>query len=259
MIVTSSEGAQSLAKAMDLVDLVTSHPQGVVVRDLHRLTGHPVSSIYRFVSVLEMRGLVLRAHGRVFPGPALSTFFATLGASIAQGSQGILGRLSAELDSTTILGISGGSYGYCLVRDQSISGLFQSVPQGGRFPLTIGAMGKALLAFSTHTVQEHAITSTLHLRNASGNSLRRPALYRELNSVRKIGYWFSQGEVQVHTAGVFSPLMAGKRAIGVIGAVTTEQDPMARNQSKMSGAVLSASRLVSSQIRTMCLERNDVK
>lgn len=243
------QGGRSLARAMDIVDIVVARSDGISARELQELTGLTQSTLYRIVQLLELRGMVFRAYRLIYPGPALAVFFATIGARIADSSREVLGGMSAELRSSTILGISGGAHGYCLLRDFSANRVFQEVKPGMRFPLTVGAMGKALLAFSNVATQEYAIRLSRDLTTASGESITRPTLYRELSSAREMGYWFSRNEVQAHTGGIFAPVMAGSKAIGVIGAVTFEQVLTDSEVESMKASVLAHSRKMSDVVQ----------
>lgn len=235
---SSPQGGHTLWRAMDIVDLATSNPDGYSMRALKDITGLPQSSLYRLVQFLEIRGMLFRAYGRVYPGPALGAFANSIGAVISDVSRDKLVELSRSLGATTTLGVAGGGYGYCLLRDTSLNHVFQSVSPGARFPLTIGAIGKSLMAFSPIAAQEYAIEHSVDLVTASGRQVKRPTLYRELDSARRLGYWFSRSEVQARTVGTFAPVLAGRKAIAVIGAVTNDDTFTSRDITRMSEATV---------------------
>jgi DNA-binding IclR family transcriptional regulator len=146
-------GAQVVARAVQLLKLVSERGGGRSVCELVAKSGFTRPTTYRLLSALQSSGLIEQdaATKRWYLGPE-SYVLGTLAArrfNIERLARDFLMRLANETGESAFLSIRRGSQCVCLLREEGTYPIRTHVLQpGDRFPLGVGSAGLAILAAS---------------------------------------------------------------------------------------------------------------
>lgn len=233
------EGVQVIARAAEIIRLLSAAPNGLTLSELARAVDLPRSTVHRIVGALETESFV-----RADPGGALRVGPALIGLAVG-GRRDLrheagpyLLRLSQELGETVDLAVL--DDGQVLFVDQYTSPRRLRIVSeiGARFPLHCTANGKALLAEYSleevwRLVPEELPALTAHTITS------REKLVEELSRARTEGVAYDREE---HTIGMSAVGTVVRDAAGNMAAVTVVT-PTARfrgNEERLAAALLRA-------------------
>jgi DNA-binding IclR family transcriptional regulator len=219
----AANGSRTLGRGLAVLQALGTSPDGATVAELAAATDLDRAVLYRLLDTLTDSGFVVRDHEtrRFHLGVAL----VELGARASRG---------LEVRRTALPGMRAlmeqAREAVCLaVRDRSDvvvvdrvepPGLFVRVGYhvGFRHPLSVGAHGRALLAFMDPEDRRVFVD-------------RQPALGPELDATRSRGYALSSDELERGAAGVAAPVLdrTGRpiASVGVVAPSPRLADPSA--------------------------------
>lgn len=178
---------------------------GQSINALAELLGVSRSATQRILTTLRDRALVLRDHGgKYFLGPGLIALGQHIPHDLTIAGGPLLRELSETTGETIVLSAPMGDVAVVVASSPGTSGPLRIDYQTGfRQPLTTGASGLAILAFSDPDT--------------------RPPLASEvaekLNIIRQRGYAETTGEIRPDMAGVAVPVFAGDELMGSLALI----------------------------------------
>lgn len=181
------------------------------VRDLAEATGIPKSAVHRLLRSMELEGVLVRAptSGRYRVGPFLIRLALVLSrrVDVIGVARPVLERTARLTGETAILALHVPSRSLfravdAAESDHAISYIPQNVGQWG--DLHIGASGKAILAFLPHEEQEAVLARLADPIPELG--ITKSQLRKQLDQVRKNGYYVSHGERSRGVVGAAAPI-----------------------------------------------------
>lgn len=204
---TETKTVRAVERAADVLMCFTGDEPTLSVTDLERRLSLSRPTLYRLLHTLEGKGLVRSfgeprrfelGHGAVRLGHAALSRI-----DVARVGHRHLQELWRATDETVALfvPVSNGSK-MCVEEIQSRQALVYTRGAGFTEPVTVGASGKAILAFMPAGEAEAALA-------ALENEAERAALRAELAEVRRIGYRVSTGEIMGGAVAIAAPVFAG--------------------------------------------------
>lgn len=145
------EGVAAVERALAILDAYAERDRNLTLAELARRTGLYKSTLLRLAATLEKRGYLSRLEDKSWRlGPAASRLGAVYQAGFDLGDvvEPVLQSLANQSGETASFNVLDGNVRVCLYRVESTQRLRDHVRQGEVLPLTRGAGGKALLAFS---------------------------------------------------------------------------------------------------------------
>ena len=157
---------------------------------------------HRLLTTLESRGFVRRRAGAWELGLGLATLGQQVERDVRVAAARALEALADETAETALLAVPDGSMAVAVEQVVAVARPVQVRYQPGfRHPLTRGAHGLAILAFSPDTLVESAVAE-------HGDA---PRLRHRLEEIRGAGYAVTRDELELGAAGVAAPVFAGVR------------------------------------------------
>jgi DNA-binding IclR family transcriptional regulator len=241
-------GAESSRKVLGILLSFTPERPVASVETLAQEAGVPMSSAYRYVSLLREMGL-LAERGSQF---CLSARVANLARAaraaqmpIEEVARPILLRLRDETGETVLLMTRLGDNAVCLDRAESSDPIRLSFDVGSTFPLHRGAGPKALLAglppASRAAFLDRAAASDPALREGG-----RDALLKDLEAVHQRGYATSIAEITPQIWAAAAPVISedGKQ----VRAVLSVAGPSFRITAEAQGRLTAATRAAAADL-----------
>jgi len=200
---TEVKTVRAVERAIDVLTCFTRERPTLSVTDLQRALNLSRPTLYRLLQTLEGKGLI-RSFGdpqrfQLGPGAIALGNAAMAGVDVARLAQPALAALWEATDETVALLVpASDGRKLCLAEIPSRQPLVFTRGAGFTEPLTVGASGKAMLAF---------------MPDGQGEG----ALRRELETVRRQGYCVSTGEVIDGAIAIAAPVLDRKGA--AVGAI----------------------------------------
>lgn len=212
----------NLERALDLVELLSRHREGLSLAGAARELGISSNMAYRVARTLESRGYLdrdpesrrYRLGGRLL---GLGTAAADR-RSLVAAAWPILRKLRDRVRESLFVGCRIGDEGIVLETLPGTEPFVIDVHPGTRYPLSNTAPGKALLAFAE---DREALLRRIPLPRPTRRSIRsRGAMAREVSRIRKLGYATDDGEFHDGIRCVAAPVLDGEGGLaGVIWTV----------------------------------------
>jgi DNA-binding IclR family transcriptional regulator len=213
----------TVTKAVDILDLFISAPEGLSVTRIALATRIHKSTVARLCATLEKRGYLRRdARSAYFVGPQLDRLARVFRDQFNLESlvRPQLARLRDETGESASLYVADGDARVCLLRENSQHAIRHVVEEGARLPFNEGVVGRVLLAFAGSPGPDYA-------------------------SIREQGYLDAVGR-EAFTASVAVPLLAHDGAL--FGAIVVS-GLMNRFDASQRGHALLAMRACCAQLR----------
>ncbi|MBB3713534.1 DNA-binding IclR family transcriptional regulator [Limimaricola variabilis] len=192
---TEAKGVEAVDRALQILDCFTPGETELSLADLAKKSGFYKSTIIRLAVSLEKFGYLIRSDtGRYRLGPTTWRLGAHYRRSfdLAGILRPELKLLSDATQETASYYVREGESRICLFRSEPARSIRHSITEGASMPLTQGASGKILLAFS------------------DDRSEGDPA-------VREVGYAISLGERDAEVAAIAMPVLSrGGRLMGAL-------------------------------------------
>lgn len=182
-------------------------------RSLAGAIGLPVSTTYRYLSVLRERGFVREVRSRYEPGPAL---LALTGRHFAQSylaevGPAVLGGIVDLLGETAVLIIRIGTRALCLRRAEPDKPIRYTFEVNQLLPLHAGAGQRILLTWAPGAVVQRVLDG--ELERFTEHTLTREQLARSIPIIRQTGWVVSRGEFDAGSVSVAVPVFFGGEAV----------------------------------------------
>lgn len=204
-----SSGIRVIARAADVLMSLSTHPEGLSLREIAQFVKLPRSTVQRIVNSLEEANLVIAASptSGFRLGPTITRLAeAVRPFDIARMAHPLIVQLSTETGETVDFTIL--SHGKAVVVDQ-ISGIhpLQAVSAvGTSLPLYGSASGKALLA-ALPPKELEALRPQIQLKPMTKNTtMSWDQLNLELEMIRETGLAFDQEEYMIGITSVATAL-----------------------------------------------------
>jgi DNA-binding IclR family transcriptional regulator len=205
-----TEISKTADQALVLLAYVAEHgPLGTT--DLARRLQMHRTVAHRLLSTLQARGFVHRVEGGYVPGTAVLHIAQFVEPELIAASRATLNALAQEYGETFILTALQGKYEAIQI-EQAVGGhhfMRVHLSRGFRHPLSKGASGRSILAFSEDNVIEHFLDM----------SEDRRLLSEQLDTVRVEGVAVSHDELSPGVHGVSVPIVVKKKPVASIGVV----------------------------------------
>jgi DNA-binding IclR family transcriptional regulator len=203
----AAEGSISTVRAVDraiaILQCFSAEKPAMSVLEIQRRVGLSRPTLYRLLQTLAATGLI-KAEGdpqrfRLAHGVMELAHVWLAGLNKVDVARPILERLREETGETAALFVFREQKRICVLELESHHALTIARGVGDTGDITLGASGKAILAFLDEA-QRDTILDQL------GNKARRAELAKALETVRSRGYATSHGEVFVGAVALASPI-----------------------------------------------------
>jgi IclR family acetate operon transcriptional repressor len=229
--VTSVTGAQTLLRALDILDAFAEEGASLSLADLGRRAGLTAPTTHRLVKALVSRGFLVTDTSRRYSlGPAVMRLASVVmhrTDDLAALSMPTLERLRELTGETASLHCLLGNERICVAELVSPEPIRMQSDVGRTYPIHAGAAGKAILAWQPEVLDRPG----LRLAQVTPATITDAAkLRRELERIRQRGYAESESEVVPGAASLAVPVLGGPT--GVLAAVNVAGPAMRWNRAK---------------------------
>lgn len=215
---------QSVAKAMQLLDLLAAAGGAMSLAEISQLTDWPKSTVHGLLSTMKEYSVVSQDdQGRYMLGIRLFEYGCTLSSSwtILDTARPFIQHISYETGQTVFLSILDKGEVITLDHAESRIGLDINAEVGCRLPVHCTSQGKLFLALMTEEERELLLSRNPLDEFTSHTITTRSQLLKELQHIKDTGYAIENGEYKVGLRSVAAPIYdadgAVKFAIGIIG------------------------------------------
>lgn len=190
-------GAQTLTRALDVLECLEKAEGALGVTELARRVGLPSATIHRLIRALLERGYVLQLPDRRYD---LGTRLATLGAratsAVARRAGPILSELAASIgESANLAMFNAGSAEY-VAQAPGPHSMRMFTEVGRKVPLFCTGVGKAMLAALPASEAERIALQEPFARRTPTTLTSPAALLDDVERVRHAGYAIDEGEME---------------------------------------------------------------
>jgi IclR family acetate operon transcriptional repressor len=216
--VASVTGAQTLMRALDILDAFADEGGSLTLADLGRRAGLTAPTTHRLVKALVSRGFVVSDDNRRYSlGPAvmrLASVVMQRTDDLAALAMPTLERLRDLTGETASLHCLLGTERICVAEIVSLEPIRMQSDVGRTYPIHAGAAGKAILAWHPELLDRPG----LKLDQVAPGTVTDPSkLRRELERIRQRGFAESEAEVVVGAASLAVPVLGGPgRALAAV-------------------------------------------
>ena len=215
---------QSVAKAMQLLDVLAATPEAMTLAGLSQKTGWPKSTVHGLLSTMREYSVIAQdEEGRYMLGIRLFEYGCTLNSSwnIVETAKPFIQHISYATGDAVFLSILDRGEVITLDRADNRSGLWITAEMGCRLPVHCTSQGKLFLAFMSEA-ERKSILSRTELRPYTEHTITtEKELMAELEKIRRQGYATENGEYKTGTRSVAAPIIDENGnvlyAIGIIG------------------------------------------
>jgi IclR family acetate operon transcriptional repressor len=187
-----------LDRTLDLLELLTRHPEGMTLSAMTEALRMPKNSVYRIASTLAVRGYAAREEAtKVYRASSklLALGRAAMGVErLAEAATPLLVSLRDATGETALLGTLAGGRGVVLDQVPSSHPVKVVVEIGHAFPLHTAAPAKAILAHWTPEQQRAFVRQMKFPKRTPRTLTTASAFLAELQQVRARGYALDRSE-----------------------------------------------------------------
>lgn len=215
---------QSVAKAMNLLDILAESQLPLSLAELSAKTGWPKSTIHGLLSTMRESSVVAQdEEGRYMLGIRLFEYGCTLSSSwtILETAKPYIQHISYHTGEAVFLSILDRGEVITLDRADNRTGLQTSAEMGCRLPVHCTSQGKLFLAYMSEQEQKNVLKRT-ELKEYTPHTITTlPELQKEFENIRQQGYAIENGEYKKGLRSVAAPIYDEegrvRYAIGIIG------------------------------------------
>ncbi|KJL19528.1 HTH-type transcriptional regulator KipR [Microbacterium azadirachtae] len=194
----SVPGAQAIARAAELLRLVTASPEGAALNQLATTSGLSRPTVHRLLSALRAEGLVDQdPHtARWMPGPELYLMGTVAAAryDITEIARDIVRSLAVKTEESAFLSVRRADETVCLLREEGAFPIRSFVlSEGVRFPLGVASAGLAILSFLPDHDVDAYLSRHPELSERWGRTHAEQPLRRRLEETKARGYAVNPG------------------------------------------------------------------
>jgi IclR family acetate operon transcriptional repressor len=202
---------RAVLRALDILEVLESSPQGVSLPALANAVGLPKSSIFRYVNTLEARGYAERdpGNGHYRAGRALHPSMAGELMALAARARPLLEGLRDRFGETVNLGVLDGRRVAYLEIVESPKAMRFAARRGDRDPVHSTALGKAIASRLSDGQVRQIIAGEGMPQLTSRTITDLGSFLTELALIRERGYALDNGENEEDGRCVAVPLPDG--------------------------------------------------
>ncbi len=246
----------TLAKAIEIFDLFLKNRDSLDVYEIANSLHMPKSTAYAYLAFLKDSHFLDIADKPDKPGKyKLGLRFLDY-ASMIRNQLDLtsvalphMRELSKLLRSTIILTVRRGGYSCIVGKIEHDVGLVYIRNIGDRLPLYSGASSKIHLAYMKDSEVDQYLSTTELKKLSKHTFTKRSKLLEDLKKIRRLGYAFSNQEIDIGVSGVAAPILNGEKevvaSICVVGPVNSINR---KNLGSTAGAVINCARAVSREM-----------
>ena len=215
---------QSVAKAMQLLDLLAAAKAPMGLAEISQETGWPKSTVHGLLSTMRDYSVVAQDdQGRYMLGIRLFEYGCTLSGSwtILEAARPHIQHISYETGQTVFLSILDRGEVITLDHAESRIGLEIVAEVGCRLPVHCTSQGKLFLAHMSEAERVNTLARNPLEAFTDHTITTRPQLQKELEKIRRDGYAIENGEYKTGLRSVAAPVFDAdgrvSYAIGIIG------------------------------------------
>ncbi|MFT4231895.1 MAG: IclR family transcriptional regulator [Leucobacter sp.] len=216
-------GVKAVERTARVLLGLAAHPEGETLSGLCRSLGEPLATLHRTLAALRSYDLVREtADGRFALGSSTAVLAAAFseGLDLRQEARPLMGQLRERTTETVHLGVLSGAQIVYIDKLDSPNAVRMVSRVGGTNPAYSTAIGKCILAHSTHEELERVAELT---GVQFGVRLDLPALEHEFEQIRESGYGTDLGANEPGICCVGAPIfdISGEAVAGI--SVTTPE------------------------------------
>ncbi|MEW6264516.1 MAG: IclR family transcriptional regulator [Thermodesulfobacteriota bacterium] len=243
----------TLAKAIEIFDLFLDKRDSLDVYEIAKSLHMPKSTAYAYLAFLKDNRFLDAADkpGKYKLGLRFLDYASIIRNQLDLTSVALphMRELSKLLRSTIILTVHRGEYSYIVGKVEHDVGLVYIRNIGDRMPLYSGASSKIHLAYMKDSEIDQYLRNT-ELKKLSKHTITsRDKLIEDLRKIRRLGYAFSNQEIDIGVCGAAAPILNGEggvvASICVVGPVNKINK---KNLETIAGAVINCARAVSREM-----------
>ncbi|MEI6712387.1 MAG: IclR family transcriptional regulator [Verrucomicrobiota bacterium] len=187
-----------LDRTLDLLELLTKHPEGMTLTAMTESLKMPKNSVFRIATTLSLRGYTERDEDtKTYRASRklLSLGYAAVGGErLVQAAAPLLTALRDATGETALLGTLAGNHGVVLDQVASSHPVKVVVEVGHAFTLHTAAPAKAMLAYWNTDAQRSFVEQIQFTRYTRHTITSAAAYLEELQTVAAQGYALDRGE-----------------------------------------------------------------
>jgi IclR family acetate operon transcriptional repressor len=199
-----------LDRTLDLLELLSRHPEGMTLTAMTEALKMPKNSVFRIATTLTLRGYAERDEGtkayRASRKLLSLGHVAVGGERLIQAAAPILTALRDATGETALLGTLAGNHGVVLDQVPSSHPVKVVVEIGHAFTLHTAAPAKAMLAHWSPDTQKAFVQQMKFTKHTRHTITSATAFLAELKQVNKNGYALDRGEESETFACVAAPV-----------------------------------------------------
>lgn len=198
------EGVRAVDRALDILLAFEAGDRGLTASEMLKRVDLSRPTLYRLLRTLELRGFVVSSgepqQFQLGPAVARLAHLWITGLDLATSAQPMMRRLWEKTGETVALLVQQGSDRICAAELPSAHPLSFKLGVGHSERITLGASGKAVLAFSPDA--ERYLTELVMEQD-------RQVYRQELTRIQAVGYAVSKDELIQGAVAVAAPFFAG--------------------------------------------------
>ena len=214
---------QSVAKAMNLLDILDSSAKPLSLTELSSITGWPKSTLHGLLSTMKEYSVVAQNEdGSYMLGIRLFEYGCTLSNSwsIVETAKPFIQHISYSTGEAVFLSILDHGEVITLDRADNRTGLWISAEMGCRLPIHCTSQGKLFLAYMSDEEREDILSRKEWKAYTPHTFMTRKALDQELCLIKQQGYATENGEYKIGLRSIAAPIFDAdgkvRYAIGLI-------------------------------------------
>ena len=214
----------SVAKAMELLQLMSRAGKPLLLKELAALCGYPKSTVFGLLTTMRAYDVVTQTpDGRYALGMRLFEYGRQVERSwdISLVARPYMEHLCRETGASVMLSVYEGGSVITLDQVESREGLRIVSDIGSRLPVFCTSQGKVFLAHMSRAGAENLLRSQSLTQFTPHTITDIPALLREVEVCRTQGYAIENGEYKIGLRSISAPIynVGGKvqYTVGIIG------------------------------------------
>ena len=214
----------SVAKAMDLLQILSQAGKPLLLKELTALCGYPKSTVFGLLTTMRTYDVVTQTpDGKYALGLRLFEYGRQVERSwdISLVARPYMEHLCQQANASVMLSVCEGGSVITLDQVETRNGLRIVSDTGSRLPIYCTSQGKVFLAHMTRAGAEALLRSQSMTQFTPHTITDIPSLLREIDVCRVNGYAIENGEYKIGLRSISAPVytVEGKAryTVGVIG------------------------------------------
>lgn len=239
----------SVAKAMELLQILSQAGKPLLLKELTAMCGYPKSTVFGLLTTMRQYDVVAQtADGRYTLGLRLFEYGRQVERSwdISRVARPYMEHLCQQTGASVMLSVCEGGSVITLDQVETRTALRIVSDTGSRLPIYCTSQGKVFLACMSRTSAE-ALLRSQSLHQFTPHTITDiPSLLREVDTCRANGYAIENGEYKIGLRSISAPVFSvdGKvrYAVGIIGmfrSIHSEEFRGAVEQVRATAAMIS--------------------